>query len=215
MAKLSKREKERIRRVLGGIENLVELGGFIEEEIKEEICSMYYDEVISYTEKYCSIGPGFFEVADAVEQAMDQSDKYEKINANSCKNPFVVLDTEFQEWLLSQVARIESEKVKKKEKSFWSDWKLTPITKRVLQKFNAVEERVLYLSHGVAEEEAMSAEQIAAMPEFSCGPEYIEKIIKIIENELKCSKWCNQEFHQVCDAMKKGGKKDGGYELFS
>ena len=57
MAKLSKREKDRIRKFLGGAENLVELGGFIEEEIKEQIYSMYYDEVISYTEKYCPVGP--------------------------------------------------------------------------------------------------------------------------------------------------------------
>ena len=215
MAKMSQREKEQTKRLLAGLEKLTDMGGFIAEELQEKIYEMYGDNVISITEKYCSLGPWFYIVADAVETAMECQTKYEHLDFDEDDEPYWCSDDEFADWIFDLVAKFESDKVKKGESRFWMDWDLSFATQKILLKFNAVEDRVLYLSKGLDNKKAMNAEEIAALPEFQCEPKYVQKILCFVERELRFHDRCGKEFNQAVEAMKKGGKKDGGYELFS
>lgn len=185
--------------MLRGFENLSGLGGFIKEQIEEEINELYPSIVISKTKKHCPLGPGFWDVADAVEIAERETGFYTEYVIDEYGELDEIPDPEFEEWLVDQVARIETEKFRYEMGSFWLDWELTKETKMVMTKLNALDERVLYLSSGVGNMEKLSALQIAELPEFSCSENYISKVMDANERVLSNCEWGLEEFYQVCN----------------
>ena len=199
MAEMSEKERAQKKLLLRGLENLSELGGFIKEQIEDSIYELYPSIVVSKTENYCPLGPGFWNVADSVELAVKNTGKYVVYEFDEKGEPYVVSDSEFEEWLIDQVARIETEKIRKEKGSFWLEWKLSRETKRVLMNLNALDERILFLSSGIGNGEKLDAIQIAALPEFSCSEEYINCVMDVIDRTINHCEWGNNEFNQVCD----------------
>jgi hypothetical protein len=183
--------------MLRGLEGLAELGGFIKEEIEAEICEVYPSTVFLKTEKYCPLGPGFWEVADATERAYRETEKYVEYDEDS--DPFELPNLEFDGWVIDQVARITAENLGNEKSSFWMDWGLSGRVGRALMQLNALDERILFLSSGI-EGDKLTAKQISELPEFSCSEEYIQKVLNAIELTLAHGDWGDCEFEKICDA---------------
>lgn len=194
MVIMSEREKAHRLVMLRGLEGLMELGGFIQEEIEAEIRAVYPDLVVTKVEKYCPPGPGFWEVADATTRVNGKLQKYER------KDEIFGEETmEFHEWVIDQVARIVTENVRKGKRSFWRDWKVPERDKLTLQNLNALDERILVLSSGIEGEDKLTAEEISRLPEFSCSEEYIQRVLDTIDRILHHGDWGNCNFEKICD----------------
>lgn len=200
MVRMSEKERAHQKMLLRGLENLSDLGGFIKEQIEDEIYDLYPSIVATMTEKYCPLGPGFWDVADAIENAIKETDKYADYVFDEDGDPYEVPNPEFDEWVINQIARITTENNKCGKSYFWSGWKLTRETRKALMRLNALDERVLYLFYGIDEKHKLTAKQISELPEFSCTEEYINKVIEAVEKTLNRCEWGNEEFIQVCDA---------------
>ncbi len=218
------REREKIK--MRGIENLYDMGGFIQGQIEEEFYRLYPDEVVEAALKYFPIGQGIWDVLDGIDQTFDKLSMYRHLNRNGDNEspkhryfdddddydddecfdddelPFVQLDEDFDEWLVDQAARIASQNVKNGTAHFWSGWKLRHSMKSALEKLNVLEERVLILSNGLEDAAPMTAGQIAKSEEFSCPIDYINILIDAIEKSFDLSKCSNEEFAQACAEYK-------------
>lgn len=199
MVNMSEKERAKIKLLLRGLENLLGLGGFIKEQIEEEIYELYPSIVISKTKKHCPLGPGFWNVADAVEIAERETIFYTEYVFDENGEPDEVPNSGFDEWLVDQVAKIEIEKYRNEKSSFWLDWEFTKETKMIMMRLNGLDERVLYLSSGVGNVKKLNALEIAELPEFSCSEKYISKVINAIEKQMNYCEWSNDEFNQVCN----------------
>lgn len=195
-------EKEKIQKkiFLRGLDNLWGVGGFIGEEIENEIYEVFPDDVISGTEKYCPMGKGFLNVAEAVDAAYKEMGKYRDYEYEDDIEFVEEFDEEFENWILDQVARLVADRYKHQTKNFWADWKLSRETRHKLMNLNALDERVLCLLSGIENGEKMNAKQISEIPEFACCERYIEKIISVIDESISIRDWGIDEFSQVCDA---------------
>ena len=81
------------RAQLWGTEKLIELGGFIKEAIENKILSLYPSAVSEAAERYCPIGPGFWEVVDAAQDAFNRYTDYNEMNYYCSKTSYI-------KWLL-------------------------------------------------------------------------------------------------------------------
>lgn len=200
MIRKSSEDRERSKQMLRGLEQLVELGGFIQEQIEEEIYQLYPKYLILKMKKYYPLGPGFWEVADVVEGAVKKLGKYSDYILEYDISDFI--ESEFIEWLVDQIARLEVERVKSGNGNFWKKWELKMEAKRALMKLNVLEERVLYLSAGLDGKEKLNASQIANLPEFQCSVNYIKIIMKVIEQTMRRCNWGREEFYRMCNAYR-------------
>ena len=198
MMRTAEKDRAHQKMLLHGLENLADLGGFIREEVEDEIFNLYPSIVAEKIEKYCPHGKGFWDVADAIEIAIEEMDKYAEFDFDEDGDPFVIPDPEFEEWVVDQVARITSENIQNESGDFWISWDLTRETKKALMELNALDERILFLSSGIGKENKLTAKEIAELDEFACSEEYIIKVIDAIEKILNCCEWGKEEFEQVC-----------------
>lgn len=187
---------EKGKQQICGLENLISLGGFIKEQIEDEIAKIYPGIVIRATEKYCPYGPGFCHVADIVEESLLENDRYRFVNPKDFPNRL------FDEWFANQIARLETEKYFGEKSCLWSDWDLSKEIRNALKQLNALEERVLFFVSGLSGQEEMSVSQIAELPEFDCRPEFIHYIIKAIDMAFDDCTWGNKEFIESCELYK-------------
>ena len=189
------------RTLMRGLENLSDLGGFISEEIEDRIYELYPSEVVSKTLAYCPLGPGIWDVLSAVEKAQESiDDVIEERLYDESEDYSGDSETEAYEWMIDQIARLETERVRSGKKFFWQNWELSRETKRALKELNALETRVLALSKGVDSEEKLDAGQIAKLSEFQCREEFIVKVLEMIKHKIRYPGWSNVESSQACDA---------------
>lgn len=193
-------EKKKKKMLLKGIEKLSDLGGFIKEEIEDEINELYQNDVLEITEKYFPLGAGFCDVADAVENAIKNANKYADIEYDEYGETYLFQYSGFDEWAIDQIARLTAEKFKNEKNSFWISWNLTRETRKALQGLNALDERILYLISGINNKNKLTAKQISELPEFSCKEEFITTVIDVIETSFKHFKNANDDFEKECNA---------------
>lgn len=74
MVRMSEKDRAHQKMLLHGLENLADLGGFIREEVEDEIFNLYPSIVAEKIEKYCPLGKGFWDVADAIEKILNCSE---------------------------------------------------------------------------------------------------------------------------------------------
>lgn len=195
-----KEEREAGRILIHSLEPLLDFGGFIQETAEETIFEFYPPCVAIHTEKYFPIDHGFCYVADAVEKAYFDLDRYSDFYFGLDCEPYEEADADFVKWAIDQIARIESEKYKTaKPEPFWTNWDLSRDTKIALKKLNALDERVLYLSCGMGQTDKLSASDIAMLPEFSCPGSFIARVLDNIEETMDLCEWGNIEFMTVCE----------------
>lgn len=198
MIRMSAKEREQRKIFLRGLEGLVEMGGFIKEQILDEIYLLYPSIVSSKMEEHgFSLGPQFWTVADAIENAIVDLGRYSDFLINEDGDFFEIQNEEFEEWAIDQIARLEIQKSQSGEERFWQSWKWTPKTKKVLNSLNVLDERILYLISGL-DGEKMDAIQISQMPEFDCDVEFIELIIDLLEHRMNFYEWSKPEFDTFC-----------------
>ena len=68
------------RSQLWGTEKLIDLGGFIKEAVESRILSLYPAAVSEAAERYCPIGPGFWDVVDAAQDAFNRYTDYNEMD---------------------------------------------------------------------------------------------------------------------------------------
>lgn len=198
-----KEEREVMRGLIHSLEQLVDYGGFIKEAAEEKVFEFYPPSVAINAEKYCPIGSGFCYVADAVEVAYFDLERYSDYYFDEESEPYEESNAEFVKWAINQVARIESEKYKSaKMDPFWKNWDLSRETRIALKKLNALDERVLYLSCGMGKADKLTAGEIAKLPEFSCDEAFIERVLETIEDTMWLSEWGSVEFMQICETQR-------------
>ena len=178
-------DKQHKKRQIESLKNIYDMGGFFKKSITKEIKEMYIEEIISITEKYCPLGPMFCRVADAVLETSENLSKYNfAIEGEDGNVIYFSIDLEFEDWLLEQAARIGTNKIKNGKESFWNNWNISRSTKSVLNNLNVVEEEILILSKGLGKKKALTALQIAQLPEFACKREYIEAVLNYVYRSL-------------------------------
>lgn len=69
---------EEYRKMLRCSEGLISLGGFIKEELEDQIYGFYEDDVLEAVLKHCEMGPGFAYIANEVEEADEEFGQYEE-----------------------------------------------------------------------------------------------------------------------------------------
>ena len=198
-----KEEREAMRGLIHSLEQLVDYGGFIKEAVEETVFNFYPPGVAINAEKYSPIGPGFCYVADRVEDAYFDLERYSDYYFDEESEPCEESNPEFVKWAIDQVARIETEKYKcAKTEPFWKNWDLSRETKNALKKLNALDERVLYLSCGMGKADKLTAGEIAKLSEFSCDAAYIERVLETIEDTMGLSEWGGVEFMHICETQR-------------
>lgn len=191
------------KKILKGLEGLIELDGFIKEEIEDQFADVYPGHILTYAEKYYPIGPGFCELANATLEATGYIFRYNLIIEDETTSETIEFraDDEFQKWMEEQVTRLQAEKIKHGNKNFWKNWKLSHSAKSVLKEFNALEERVLCLADGLDGKEPMSTLQIAQLPEFSCKEIYISAVLNYVRKNI-AKKIKTENFKQICEEQR-------------
>lgn len=177
---------ERKKKMLGNMVDLIHLGGFIEEEIHSMVEALYPAEVVNIAYKYADIETGFQQVLQETEKV------YHKERRDACINDYrtVNLKGDFSKekttkWILEQTAKYTALREKEKElhKGMleWENWDLNDKDRSALYRMNALEYRIFELGNGIGvNSQSKSAEEIAAMSEFNCEPEYIREVQKYI-----------------------------------
>ena len=196
---MSIKDTRQRKNILSGMESLMDLGGFIEEVLDEELRELYPENVITIAKKYCPSGEGICSIADVIEKDLYYYNKYLEIEYDEDGDEYLIPDPEFQEWAADQMARLTAKKFINKENNFWNSWKLTRETRKALESLNALDERILDLVCGF-EKKKMTAKEISELPEFSCSEYYIERILDTIDNSMNQNKRVNEEFMKECYA---------------
>ena len=177
----------------GELLKLADLGGFSSDYVQSAVYELYPDCVIEASQKYYALEPGFLSVADAVDKAyldIVSRDKYEfpEIEgSDEIEDLFYIseqLSSEFNDWVIDQVARLASEKVRNGEDSALVGRKLPGKIRNTLYQLNALDERIMHfisLSNG---DDEPDPSKIAEMEEFNCKPEYISTIINYLKTMI-------------------------------
>lgn len=192
------RMKRQKREQLRGMEELVSQGGFFRETIMNEIAEVLDEEVLNLVEKQCEIGTGFWYVADEVEKAANDEERFEEENSGNNSWAQRKKDGIFRKWQLEQVARCSKEKFLSGQGYFWDGWKMSVGARMALGRMNSLDERILYLTYGLDGKGKRSAAEIAALPEFNCPISYIEKLQNSVQGILKIG-GREQEFARNCE----------------
>ncbi len=166
---------------LRGITQLIRLGGFIEETIKEELFDTLPKELAKAIEKNNYFGPGLWNIVEAAERALKclyASDTYDFYEDNQVS---MEQNLAFLNWYLEQTVRIETEKYLNHTGRDWKNRNLSKNTISTLENIPTVEEKVLSLFYGLNGDQEKTTAQIAALPEFQCEERYITKILENTE----------------------------------
>lgn len=189
-------ERKKRKDFLRGMEMLAELGGFVKDQIEDELSAIYPREVLSVTKKYCPVGPGIWEVADAVERALIEMGKYDDCEREIASTIEFDDDEEdnqdmgyyenadFEKWVVEQVARIETDNYKNGKGMTEPVRELSEEMRTALMSLNALDRKILYLLSGIENEKELTIQQIAQLPEFLCSEEYIAKVKNVIDQAL-------------------------------
>jgi len=177
---------EHKKQMMGSLIGLMHMGGFIGEEIRSMAEEVYPKEVLNAAYKYADVGPGFQTVLQETEKV------YRKGRVNSRVNDYKEMATEegrrkecARKWIMEQTAKYtamrEKSKAQRKGTLEWEEWDLNEKDRSLLYKMNALEYRIFELGNGLGEnEDGKTIEEIAAMSEFNCEPDYIQEVQKNI-----------------------------------
>lgn len=191
-------EKEMRRMMHQGTENLIELGGFIQEEVENELSDLFSKKTAVAVEKYCGIGQGFWYVANETEKAFLNASKYDEGPSRE-RRTILNRDVKFDNWIVDHTARCATDIFKSEKKRAWNTWKIPRDIKRVLNELSPLEERILCLQYGLDGNKTHTIQQIANSKEFKCPSEYVLRIVNYIERELKTCASGIEKFVDACD----------------
>lgn len=198
-------DTEKIRIMHQGTENLIALGGFIQEEVENELSDLFSKKTSVAVEKYCGIGPGFWYVANETEKAFNQLNKYSETAilreefSRRDRRAFSDVDTKFNQWVIDQTARCATDIFQSEGKRDWSNWTISRDIKRVLNELSPLEERILCLQFGLNGNKVHSVQGIAQLEEFKCPVEWVVRIEKYIEKRLNLCASGIKEFVSACE----------------
>lgn len=165
---------------------LIHLGGFVKECIEEEIAEVYEADTLEQVIDVYPIGKKFIEIMDATEDVKKTMHKYPCCYKKCEENPYArdVFNDQFNEWVIEQVIKMYANDVNSENNRCMLQ---IPISlKKKTSKFNVLDKRVFFLSNRLnKDKKQLSAEEIAKLPEFNCEVEYIETILKFIDEILK------------------------------
>ena len=177
---------ERKKALARGNEKLLGLGGFIADQIKRDAYDSYKSAVIKAVDNHISYGPGFWEVADATEAVSESLPRR---------------DQDFRDWVLDNVARLETDRYRSGKGYFWKEWNVSVPMASNLSKLNALDERILSLSLGLDNGKEMTKEEIAVLSEFDCPVDYIDRVLGDLEEVLMSCKYYLEEKNMDCGNM--------------
>jgi len=115
---MGKSEAEEKARYL--VDRLSSMGGFIQEQVENDLISLYPSDVISGIKKYCKSGREILLVADKII-AIKRGISDDCYGAAELIQGSLLLEDEFEKWFLQQNAKAELEalrKAKKKENKY-------------------------------------------------------------------------------------------------
>lgn len=132
---------------------------------------------------------------------MDDDDEFDFfVNDSSNRNVTQKEElTEFSLWLIKHDLRLLGDFLAKGNTRFWANADLKSRTRLIAKRINYIEERVLALRWGVADGKCYSVEQIAAMEEFSCNPEWIERVIMGVKDTFHNSSIAECDFNRFLE----------------
>ncbi len=179
------------------MENLIYLGGFIEEVVKGYMYESYSDYIVDAVFDHIETGKGAWDALVSVSKANSDYRVYKKrmCPVEEAYKP----DPDFDEWHLDQSARVACERGENMQERFWSKWKISKKNKGALECLPVLCERVFFYYEGLDDGRPKGAEKIARLPEFMCPVCYIEEVLKLGEYCIEMAGMPIETFTELCE----------------
>lgn len=145
----------------------------LEHEVKQEVREL--------VDRYYPREPGYAEILYYVSSDLNRLEVYEYVR-DAIMDEGIPQD-EFEEWLKEQFVKCEIEDIREKKRYAWYDWNLDEKVVERIGKLGALEYKIMEYTIGTMGP-AMTAEEIAALPDFQCSPDYIMICLEYVDYTL-------------------------------
>ena len=107
---------------------------------------------------------------------------------------------EFREWYYDRCIRFADEQDESYKEPFWKTRHISSDLQSRIMYVMPVEEKVVRLYWGI-DGKRMSVEEIARLPEFDCRVEWIEAVLKGVEETFDSDEEAYLEFMALCESL--------------
>ena len=168
-----------------GYENIVGLGGFLEEKAKSVLYSLTYPGVRHAIERTGGIDASFWALLPELEFIDDEYASPESYTETEDGTEEAVFadkgEGSFYQFRMIATAVCIRDGIKQKRKRFYTDWKISAGLRRILDGLTPLEEVVLCEYLGLGKSKSGSVEDIVKHMNFHSTPEYIRQILYRVE----------------------------------
>lgn len=196
---------ERKKQLMLRMEELINIEGFIRDEVEHQILGNYERGIVEVVEKYIEVGPGFCSVANEVDKNCMRIES--ELFDLACEYMIEYSLEDYRCWYIDQTAKYAVKRYNEQPGCQWPAGLFDRKVKAVLNTLSAFEERLMFLFLGLEDGELQTEEMIAEREEFKCEPNYIFLTIERILEKFERARVDRVELERLCVQYKREESK--------
>ena len=178
------------------MDKFLPFGGLIADTVLEKASEAYGRDTVDYALKKWPQEELNFEMLELIYKLNMCFSNYDGTSYSGEGIEF----NEFREWYYDRCIRFADEQDESYKEPFWQTRHISSDLQSRIMYVMPVEEKVVRLYWGI-DGKRMSVEEIARLPEFDCRVEWIEAVLKGVEETFDSDEEAYLEFMALCESL--------------